>query len=399
MVLFFKKELLASTLVAVAAYARGALVSPPPAQAREFATLYSFTGTPDGAGPYAGLIYRAGKLYGTTGAGGAMNYGAIFKFNLSGGRETILHSLAGSPDGQLPEAELLAHGAALYGTTAYGGGSGNGAIFEVDPNTGAETVIYSFAGGADGGQPMAGLIWHGGALYGSTTGGGLSDYGTVFKFDPATGGETVLYNFAGGTDGKYPFSGVIYHAGKLFGTTSAGGASGHGTVFRLDPATGRETVLHSFAGGNDGATPLGTLVAHGGRVFGTTDGGGGNGCVFASGCGTVFQLDLATGVEAVLHSFAGGADGAYPMDGLLYQGGALYGVTFGDDIASDYGTLFKVMPATGAEAVLHRFHGTTDGALPMSVPIYYDGSFYGTAGSGGTGCGGSGCGTVFRFTP
>jgi uncharacterized repeat protein (TIGR03803 family) len=185
----------------------------------------------------------------------------------------------------------------------------------------------------------------------------------------------------------------------LFGTTSAGGASGHGTVFRLAPATGSETVLHGFAGGNDGATPLGTLVAHGGRVFGTTDSGGGTGCVFASGCGTVFQLDLATGVEAVLHSFAGGADGAYPMDGLLYQGGALYGVTFGDDIGSDYGTLFKVRLATGAESVLHRFNGTTDGALPMSVPIYYDGSFYGAAGSGGTGCGGSGCGTVFRFTP
>jgi uncharacterized repeat protein (TIGR03803 family) len=163
------------------------------------------------------------------------------------GKETVLYSFAGGFDGAFPYAGLVRDVAGnLYGTTVYGGisracPSGCGVVFKLDP-TGKETVLHSFAGGADGGNPLAGLVRDtAGNLYGTTSyGGDLSGCGgfgcgVVFKLDP-TGTETVLYSFTGGPDGGHPWAGLVLDAaGNLYGTTYYGGASGQGVVFQLTP--------------------------------------------------------------------------------------------------------------------------------------------------------------------
>jgi uncharacterized repeat protein (TIGR03803 family) len=157
-------------------------------------------------------------------------------------------------------------------------------VFKVDAKTGTETVVYSFAGGTDGQTPYAGVIAQAGSLYGTTLYGGKFGNGTVYKIDIATGAETVLYNFLNGNDGADPYAGVIFARGTLYGTTYYGGKFGNGTLFSLDPTSGAETVMYSFLDEKDGANPYATLIAHGGTLFGTTQYGG------ASQYGVVFSV-------------------------------------------------------------------------------------------------------------
>ena len=179
-----------------------------------------------------------------------------------------------------------------------------------------ETVLHSFHSGGDGLYPEAGLIDVSGTLYGTTEVCGTHDFGAVFSVNPATGAETVLYCFAGGTDGANPFAGLIDVKGKLYGTTANGGNSNEGTVFSVDPTSGAETVRYSFSGGTDGGIPVASLIDVKGTLYGTTKAGG------TVGAGTAFSLDAATGVETVLHSFAGGSDGTYPVASLIDVKGA-----------------------------------------------------------------------------
>ena len=226
----------------------------------------------------------------------------------------MLHSFTGGTDGASPYAGLIRDAAGnLYGTTVYGGTSSSGTVYKIDAS-GQEMVLYSFTGGNDGGFPYGGVIRDSaGNLYGTTYYGGASDAGTVYKID-ASGQETVLYSFTGGTDGGFPYAGVIRDsAGNLYGTTTGGGASGLGTVYKID-ASGQETVLHSFTGGADGANPdAGVIRDSAGNLYGTTISGA------ASEGGTVYEVD-STGLETVLYSFQGGTDGYYPYGGLTGDG-------------------------------------------------------------------------------
>jgi uncharacterized repeat protein (TIGR03803 family) len=196
-----------------------------------------------------------------------------------------------------------------------------------------------------------------GTLYGTTlVGGGASGEGVVFKLE-ATGKETVLHSFTGGTGGGHPVSGVLRDAaGYLYGATADGGNAGGscpfdfgcGVIFRLDPV-GNEIVLYSFTGGTDGATPNGTLIRDAaGNLYGTTTGGGRLLCG-GLGCGVVFKLS-PTGRESELHDFTGGADGGVPFAGLFPYKGALYGTaTVGGNTTGNCGpygcgVLFSVTP-------------------------------------------------------
>jgi uncharacterized repeat protein (TIGR03803 family) len=211
----------------------------------------------------------------------------------------------------------------------------------------------------------------------------------------------VLYAFQGGTDGWAPEAGVVFdHAGNMYGTTELGGGTGCGgngcgTVFKL-ATDGTETILHAFAGGNDGAFPQGSLIIDAaGAVYGTTDGGGGAGCG-GNGCGTVFKIAANT-EETILYAFTGGADGGYPVAGLLAdKKGNLFGTTEGGG-AFEYGTVFEI-GADGAESVLYAFCSLpdcADGADPSSTLVAdAKGNLYGTTQSGGDGSGG--WGTVFE---
>jgi uncharacterized repeat protein (TIGR03803 family) len=300
---------------------------------------------------------------------------------------STVYAFGESPDGAKPN-QLVYDGGRLYGTTSGGGAAGLGTVFEVT-RTGGERVLYSFAGGSDGLIPYAGLARFGSSLYGTTVfGGGVcpgNGCGTIYRIDPR-GSESVVYAFTGGNDGKLPEANLIDVGGELYGTTALGGSAGLGAVFRFAPDERKEAVVYSFAGGTDGQTPSAGLVRIGRHVYGTTAGGG------AAGLGTVFSVDLDTGSETVLHAFSG-TDGAQPLGALAYTGCKLYGTTFAGG-ATGNGTVFEIDPFSGSFRVVHSFSGT-DGANPLAAVIEEEGRLYGTTFLGGA----AGAGTVYRFDP
>ena len=367
------------------------LVAVYPAPAQTENVLHSFSGKPDGANPVAGVILDArGNLYGTTDNGGASALGSVFKVAPSG-VETVLYSFAGQADGENPYAGLVrGTGGYLYGATLYSQDNVSyGTVFKVSPS-GTHTVLYTFSGGADGADPYGeNLIFdRSGNLYGTGYSGGTYEHGVVFELT-AAGTETALYSFTGGLDGDRPYAGVIRdRLGNLYGTTLQGGAFGLGTVYMVTPS-GTETVLHDFAGGSDGATPYAGLVLdRTGNLYGTTSRGG------SSNAGTVFKVSRS-GSEIVLYSFTGGADGNQPVAGLIFDRlGNLYGTTPGGG-AFGVGTVFKLSPS-GTETVLYSFTGGADGNEPFSgLVIDGQGILYGTTVGGGA----FGVGTVYRVTP
>jgi len=209
-------------------------------------------------------------------------------------------------------------------------------------NTGAssatEQVLHQFDFGTDGYNPKSHLLVDGsGNLYGTTRAGGPTNRGFAFKLTPKAGGgwtETVIHDF-GGDNLSEPSDLVFDKAGSLYGTASGGGAFGAGAVFKLTPtSTGYKlSTIHSFQqGGTAGFRPSSRLVFDAaGNLYGTTQLGGGSGCVAGQGCGTVFELTFENGlwIGKVLYRFQGGdLDGASPAVGLVVDGaGNLYGVT------------------------------------------------------------------------
>jgi uncharacterized repeat protein (TIGR03803 family) len=329
--------------------------------------LHSFWGG-DGTGPGALIRDRTGSFYGITAEGGTPEggacihgCGAVFKLDKAG-KESVLYAFTGGADGSDPEGALVRDEEGnLYGTTALGGkqhcdysGDGCGIVFKVDKN-GKETVLHTFAGPPDGEQPNAGLVRDkAGNLYGTTVYGGASTAcgygcGTVFKVDPK-GNETVLYSFAGGADGSGPGAPLFLDGGgNIYGTAGGGGSPCNcGVVFKLD-TTGSETVLYAFKGSPDGAHPQGGLLrGKSGSLYGVTYDGGSANCS-GYGCGTVFKLD-ASGNETVLYNFTGGNDGEYPNGSLITDSsGNLYGTTYQGGDSSCHrgyscGVVFKLTP-------------------------------------------------------
>jgi len=405
-----------------------------------FGTLYTFTGGNDGANPYAGLTLRNEAIYGTTLNGGTGNAGTVFSLTppaSPGGAwtETVLHAFTGGSDGSGPYGDVVfgKYGIGLYGTTEFGGAGDLGTVFSLAPPASpggawTETSLYSFSNvpySPNGAFPTAGVvIGKNGGVYGTTPGNWNIYYGctvpgcgTVFLLNPpvSPGGawtEDVLYFF--GSGGSVPNGVVIDTSGVLYGTTS--GFSG--TVFSLTlPASpgsrSTVTVLYSFTGGpfgggsDDGGNPSAGVVIDGsGVLYGTTEYGG-TGTACSGGCGTVFSLTPpatpgGAWTETVLHSFAGGSDGAYPEVGVVIgKNGGLFGTTASGGTSND-GTVFSLArPARpgGAwtETVLHDFTGGSDGSNPNGVAISENGGLFGTTRAGGTGT--CGCGTVFALKP
>lgn len=364
------------------------------ADAKGFQVLYAFNpGRSDGYSPNSDLIRdSAGNLYGTTTFGGATGDGTVFTL-APDGTDRVIYSFAGSTDGSFPVAGVIRDiSGNLYGTTYEGGNSncqaqGCGTVFKVSPD-GAEAVLYVFTGGADGSQPVARLVRdRAGNLYGTTLSGGASGKGVVFEIAP-DGSETVLHAFAGGSDGVGPGAALLRDSGgNLYGTTLAGGSGNSGTVFRIAP-DGTESVLYRFKGGKDGDSPQSTLIQDAaGNFYGTTGLGG------RRNFGTVFRL-APDGTETVLYVFRGGRDGATPLGGLTADAdGNFYGTTNegGGACLDDYGcgVVFRIA-ADGSETVLHRFTANDDGASPAAgVLLHWSGKLYGTTELGGADGGGN----------
>jgi uncharacterized repeat protein (TIGR03803 family) len=399
----------------------GGMVTPQALNAAKFKTIYTFKGGPDGSVPAAALtIGPDGNLYGTTDTGGQSNLGTLFNFDPTTTHETVLYSFRGGTDGAYSLAvPIFDKSGAIYGTTYEGGiatpcpadqsWNGCGTVFKFDPKTITESVVYRFTGVIDGWDPGGNLVIRNQILYGSTFGGYGPYLSTAFSLNPSTQQETLLYRFGsldGDADGSSPSGMVADPAGNLYGAGGGGGTLGKGVIFKIDVATETESVLYNFAGGSDGAGPDGKLVLRANVLYGSTVQGGG-----VSNSGTIFKFDLRTNVETVLHRFAGEPnDGAVPTSGVvLSPGGLLFGTTsWGGNGMGVHGqmlgvgTAFRLNPLSGKEVVIHNFTvpSGASGAYPSGLVIDATGHLFGATAVGGVGCGSpSGCGTLFQITP
>jgi len=366
-------------------------------QAQSFNSVHDFSGG-DGANPLNGLTAASnGLLYGTASSGGASGNGAIYRFNTTSSKLTVVYSFKGGTDGASPQSFLIEDTAGrFYGTTSAGGAHDVGTVYRLAGTS--ETVLHSFGGKSDGSGPEAGLaIDSAGNLYGTTASGGAYGNGTVFMLSHqgSVWKEQILYNFGTGTDAATPVGGVtLDSAGNLYGTTSAGGAYGLGTVFELTKASGwAETILYSFQDSDDGAVPYAGLVADGaGNFYGAATEGG------SQGGGTVFEL-TPSGSNwnfSVVQSVPGwGISGSF-RNVVLDASGNIYATTHCDG-NYNAGTVYELTPSgqSWTYTLLYTFTGGNDGLYSYSNLVIHDGKLYGTTKQGGT----SGDGVLFEVTP
>ena len=381
-------------------------------------TLYSFRGGADGARPLAGLAMDTdGVLYGVANQGGARGAGAVFMLSPPAIGSTVwtkttIYSFGGGEDGVNPYGGVvLDTSGALYGTTAFGGHRGGGTVYRITPPAPGATAwtkatLYSFDG-VDGNFPRATVTFGtDGAIYGVTYGGGAHNAGTAYKLTPPAAGatswtKTTIHDFNGGVDGANPWSELTFDTeGALYGANFNGGASGAGTVFKLDPPAEGATdwtasVVYAFGGGADGNSPGGLVFDDKGSIYGVTVYGA------ANGNGSVFSIALPPAQKATLakytpvYGFGGGADGGSPQYGapIFDTKGAMYVATSRGG-SGDRGTIVRIDPE-GRQSVLYSFTGGDHGANPLAdLAFDSDGALYGT-----TFAGGDGCGVVFRLSP
>jgi uncharacterized repeat protein (TIGR03803 family) len=358
---------------------------------------FKFTLTSKGGGVYSVLLATQppGQVCTVANGSGVMANANITDVNVTcaTGPEATLYAFSGGIDGNYPDSGLTAGlDGNFYGTTTYGGANNLGTVYKITP-AGAHTVLYSFTGGpGDGQYPASGLeLGSDGAFYATTTAGGALGLGTFFKitFD---GIETMLYSFGEKGSGASPQGLTLLADGNFYGTTTYGGANNLGTVYQMTPA-GVQTVLYSFTGGPDGQTPLAGLSnSSDGNLYGVTYYGG------TDNFGTIFRIAPDGTGYATLHSFAGGAaDGAYPGTKLRnVSDGSLYGST-GAGGADGLGTIFVYDPISGITCVIHSFAGApVDGSYPSSrLRVGNDGNLYGVTFYGGY----FDLGTFFSITP
>ncbi len=397
-------------------------VAAPVAQAQTLTVLHYFTNGPnDGANPM-GLVAvdRQGNVYGSAPYGGRRNglcadnggCGMVFRSSYKNGGwlYTPLYLFQSGNDGWNPQAGVtVGPDGAVYGTTAYGGGTGCGGngcgtVFKLTPPASfcrmvlcpwTETVLYRFNGYS--GDPCCfygGVIVDAaGNVYGMAEGGGNNGgYGAVYKLSPSIDNNytwSLIYSFQGTFDGAAPLGNLAMDAaGDLYGTATFGGADGNGTVFKLVRSAQGWTfnLLYTFTGGNDGGHPEGSVVLNGsGNLFGDTAYGGGVWELTPSGGSWTFSLIVP---------FLGGLESSISLD----SAGNIYGTNYADGLYG-LGSVFELTYSQGTwtHTIIHSFDGPDDGALPLSnVAFDASGNMYGTTTMGGRD---EGYGTAWQLTP
>ncbi len=353
-----------------------------------FAVLFSFQQA-WGIQPVSPLSAdESGSLYGTTARGGPSDLGTVFRVGQDGNGFSTLHVFSDSvSEGAFPDGSVITDGSTnLFGVTSSGGEFGYGSIFGLHSNGAGFSLLHSFNYSVDGATPLGALtLVNTGTLVGITQSGPLG--GAVFSIKMDGSAFSVIHSFSG-SDGSSPNSAIVPGgSGALFGTTESGGVASGGTVYKIGVDGNGFAVLHSFASGaGDGVSPLAVAVDHNlGYLYGTTSGGG------TSGLGVVFRMK-ADGTEySVIHSFSGGpADGDRPEGSVAIDpSGNLYGATlFGG--AYGLGVIYRLKTNGNGFTLLHSFAGgPSDGETPEgSLILDVNDNLYGTTGSGGTGGGG-----------
>jgi uncharacterized repeat protein (TIGR03803 family) len=239
----------------------------------------------------------AGNLYGTI----PCCNGSVYQLTSRG--LNVLYSFSGGADGGAPLSGVIFDTAGnLYGTTYNGGANGGGTVYELSPNGSSwtETVLYSFNNSGSGVGPVGGLIMDaGGNLFGTTNEGGVNSGGTVFELSPNNGSWTfqLLYSLSYYGDFDFVYYGpmgslAMDAAGNLYGSGLMNGANVDGNIFKLTPSNGgwTYTSLHDFAGGDDGAQPVGDVsLDASGNLYGTASEAGASRCN-GDGCGVVWEI-------------------------------------------------------------------------------------------------------------
>jgi uncharacterized repeat protein (TIGR03803 family) len=299
----------------------------------------------------------------------------------------------------------------IYGTTVLGGEFGGGTVFQLSPtpNGWVHTVLYSFTGGADGGEPYKGVTLDSeGNLYGTAVTGGSGSCeggcGVAYKLTKSGGTwtQTIIHAFTGGNDGSGPGARLtVDPSGNVYGMAPTGGAYGLGTIYKIhQEPNGAWTfkVIHAFTGGADGGSgSAGRMILRNGRLYGaaTTGGTYGSGIVFEITPRGAGRWDFRT-----IYSFRGQPDGSFPYGALLFNSsGNIYGTTYYGG-ANNIGAVYELSPrpiGEWNENVLYSFQGGTDGNSPISNLVFGGAGnldLYGTTSEGGLGRG-----TIFKLSP
>ncbi len=327
------------------------------------------------------LVLSGNTLYGTSYYGGTSGNGTVFRINTDGTCFTNLHNFTATSgsqytnsDGSGPSAGLIMSGNTLYGMTFGGGSTGVGAVFSLNTDGTGFTNLHSFIADSDGSRPQAGLILSGNTLYGTASGGGMPNSGTVFKLNTNGTGFTTLYTFtldstSGNSDGAHPEGSFVLSGNTLYGTTVQGGSANVGAVFRINTDGTCFTNLHNFVAVSDGAYPIGGLIISGNTLYGTAYVGG------SSGNGTMFAINTDGTGFTNLHSFTATSgpksinnDGAVLYASLLFSGNNLYGMASAGGSKGN-GTLFRLL-LPGPQLTITASRTNAILAWPTSATIF-----------------------------
>lgn len=364
--------------------------------AGEYTQLVDFTGASGaarGSVPHGLMLHPDGHFYGVTQGGGTAAAGTVFQMTQTGALTTLADFTgnSGARPGSEPLGPLAASGSLLYGVTKLGGAAGLGVIFEIS-TTGVWRTLGEFTGTVGtkpGANPAAALIMHpDGSLYGTTEFGGTNDFGTLFKITTAvTPAYTVLRHFADPT-GSQPAGHLILGGdGLLYGSTSSGGTSGWGTAYKIT-TTGTHTVLTHFTGETGtvpGASPrAGFAAGVDGLFYAVTSAGA------AGNYGTAFKI-ASTGTFTTVAALSLPL-GWMPSGAPVLSGGTFYfpmaaGGTAGGGNVMSLGT-------DGSIAVASALGGTLGSAPDGALKSAGGGIFYGLTAKGGA----SSRGTTYQFT-
>jgi uncharacterized repeat protein (TIGR03803 family) len=397
--------------------------------------------TTTGSNPSGGLTFYAGKFYGMTKYGGVNNLGVIFEWDPATNIYTKKIDLNGTIGGN-PEGSLTLEGGKFYGLTT-SGGAGAGVIFEWNPATNIYTKKIDF-NGTNGGQPHGNnLTFNAGKFYGVTTYGGTSSYGVIFEWDPTTNIYTKKIDFDG-VNGRYPTGGsMTFSNGKFYGTTLYGGSINRGVIYEWDPATNiyiqkidlANTVANSpygsltlvnnvfygttyyggnfglgtifkwdpftnvfqkkadFNGADNGQIPVGTLTLSGGKLYGTTPGGGAGEAAYGK-TGVIFEFDPLTDILTKKIDFnAPTLNGTIPKGSLTVAGGKFYGMTSKGGL-NNSGVIFEWNPTTATYSKIFDF-SSVNGSNPAGSLTENNGKLYGMTSAGGA----NGVGVIFEWDP
>ena len=350
------------------------------------------TSSPYGFFPTGDLLQVGGKLYGMTLEGGTIGDGVLFSYTIVGNTYTDLENFDNNtaPKGAYPYSDVINVSGILYGMTEDGGANNDGVIFSYNIGTSTYTDLYDFNGGTGGKYPKGSLVAIGNVLYGMTYVGGTNSIGNIFSYNIGTNTYANLYNFTSAT-GQNPYGSLTVDGSILYGMTEAGGTSNEGVIFSFNPIGNIYTDLVNFNGASipKGSNPqFGFLTLYNSILYGMTEGGG------ANGDGVIFSYNPSLTTYTDLYDFSGGTGGQYPFGSLLLSGNTFFGMTRTGGTASA-GNIFSFDISTSTYTNLYSFTGGINGATPYSSLTLSGDLLYGMTEQGGA----NNFGNIFSFSP